>query len=89
MDRRKNNGGARRNAGRKPKADEVALIERLSPMDDIAFDKLKAGLDSGEYQFIKMFFEYRFGKPQDKIDVTSNGESITAIKVVDVDGTEI
>ena len=29
-------GGAREGAGRKPKADEVAMIEKLSPMEDKA-----------------------------------------------------
>ena len=29
MDKRKNNGGARQGAGRKPKAQEQKLIERL------------------------------------------------------------
>lgn len=85
----KGHGGKREGAGRKPKADEVKLIERLSPLDDLAFTKLEEGMTKGEFQYIKLFFEYRFGKPKDKLDVTSNGHTITSIKVVDVDGTEI
>lgn len=82
-------GGKREGAGRKPKEDEVKLIERLSPMDDLALQKLRQGMEKGDFNFIKMFFEYRFGKAKEKLDVTSNGHTITAIKLVDVDGTEI
>lgn len=85
----KGHGGKREGAGRKPKEEEIKLIEKLSPMDDLAFTKLKAGMEKGDFQYIKMFFEYRFGKPKDKLDVTSNGQTISAIKLVDVDGTEI
>lgn len=82
-------GGRREGAGRKPKEEEAKLIERLSPMDDLALSKLQEGMEKGEFAYIKMFFEYRFGKPKDKLDVTSNGHTITAIKLVDVDGTEL
>ena len=34
-------GGKRQGAGRKSKADEVSLIEKLSPLEDIAFNALK------------------------------------------------
>tara|TARA_A100000172_G_scaffold34223_1_gene20630 strand:- start:46 stop:237 length:192 start_codon:yes stop_codon:yes gene_type:complete len=34
MDKRKNNGGARQGAGRKPKAQEQKLIERLDNIID-------------------------------------------------------
>lgn len=67
-DKRKNNGGARIGAGRKAKADEVALIERLSPLDDVAFKQLAEGVKGGEFAFLKMFFEYRYGKPKEKIE---------------------
>lgn len=85
----KGHGGARPGAGRKPKSDDVKMIERLSPLDDLAFAKLEEGIGKGDFQYIKLFFEYRYGKPKDKLDVTSNGHTISAIKLVDVDGTEI
>jgi len=68
VDGRKNNGGRREGAGRKPKADELALVERLSPLDDIAFAELQKGVKSGDFQFIKLFMEYRFGRPKQVID---------------------
>jgi hypothetical protein len=67
-------GGVRPNSGRKPKADEVALIEKLSPLDDIAFKELTNGVKSGDFQYLKLFMEYRFGKPKQAIegDIDSN-----------------
>lgn len=73
-DGRKKNGGKRQGSGRKPKADEVALIERLSPMDNIAFKNLEAGVKSGDFQYVKLYMEYRFGKPKQTIDSNVNGE---------------
>ena len=70
------NGGKREGAGRKPKADEVELIERLSPMDDLALQKLKEGVSSGDFKFIQLFMNYRYGRPKEKKDITSNGESL-------------
>lgn len=61
-------GGKREGAGRKSKADELALIERLSPLDDVAVKQLEKGVKKGDFQFIKMFFEYRFGKPKEKVE---------------------
>lgn len=82
-------GGARVGAGRKPKAYEIALIDKLSPMDDIALEQLKIGVQSGDYNFIKLFMEYRFSKPKAEIDHTSKGEKITGFMIVDVDGSSI
>lgn len=67
-DGRKNNGG-HKTAGRKPKVEEQKLIERLSPLDDIAFKALKSGLDDNANWAVKLFFEYRYGKPKE--DVTN------------------
>jgi hypothetical protein len=61
-------GGKREGAGRKPKADEIALIEKLSPMDEVAFTELQKGVMAGDFQFIKLYMEYRFGKPKQVID---------------------
>ena len=66
-DGRKNNGG-HKNAGRKPKADEQQLIERLSPLDDVAFNALKNGLEDDQSWAVKLFLEYKYGKPKQTID---------------------
>lgn len=70
-------GGVREGAGRKPKATELELIERLSPMEDEALRQLRAGVKSGDYNFIKLYMEYRYGKPKQQMDVTSNGGSVS------------
>lgn len=69
-------GGKRSGAGRKPKADELELIERLTPFDDIAMDALKIGLKNGEYSFVRMFFEYRLGKPKETMNLNHRGALI-------------
>lgn len=56
------NGGARPGAGRKPKCDEVALIEKLTPYEDLALGKLAEGVKTGDIAFIRLYMEYRFGK---------------------------
>jgi len=45
MDKRKNNGGHSTNGGRKSKAEELQLIERLSPLEPTAHAKLKESID--------------------------------------------
>lgn len=70
------NGGARPNSGRKSKAEEVKLIESLTPLAPAALEALKKGIASGEFPFVKLFYEYYAGKPTDKLDVVSNGQTI-------------
>ena len=76
MDKRINNGGARQGAGRKSKAAEQKLIENLTPMNPMALESLKKGLEKKEQWAVKLFFEYFYGKPQQRVDVTSNEESL-------------
>ena len=64
-----NRGGARENAGRKPKSDEIALIARLSPMDDLALKLLNDKLEEGDMAALKMFMEYRWSKPKQEVSV--------------------
>ena len=76
MDKRINNGGARQGAGRKAKAEEQKLIENLTPMNPMALESLQKGLEKKEQWAVKLFFDYFYGKPQQRVDVTSNDESI-------------
>lgn len=90
MDGRKNNGAVKGNnngAGRKPKADEILLIEKLTPLDDIAFEKLKEGVEKGNYHFIKLYYEYRFGKPKQLIGIVSEKEDVK--QIFKIGGVEI
>ena len=73
MDLRKNNGG-HPNAGRKTKAEEVKLIERLTPLEPQAYEALKKGIETGDFKFIQMFYHYYAGKPRETKDITLNSE---------------
>ncbi len=79
-DGRKNNGG-NKNAGRKSKAEEQKLIERLTPLMPKAYEALKTALEGDESWAVKLSFEYFYGKPKQQMDVTSNGESFTLISL--------
>ena len=76
MDKRINNGGARKGAGRKSKAAEQKLIDNLTPMNSMALESLQKGLEKKEQWAVKLFFEYFYGKPQQRVDVTSNEETL-------------
>lgn len=61
-------GGAREGAGRKSKAEEQKLIEKLSPLEDTAHAKLKENISLGKEWAIKLFFDYMYGKPKQMIE---------------------
>ena len=61
-------------SGRKSKTDEIQMIERLSPLDEIAFEQLTKGIEAGDFNYIKLFFNYRFGKPKQIQEITVNSE---------------
>jgi len=65
-------GGKRQGAGRKSKAEEVSLIEKLSPLEDIAFNALKSGVEKGDFKYVQLFYNYYAGKPRETKDITIN-----------------
>jgi hypothetical protein len=73
MDGRKRNKGTKGNkGGRPPKAEEQELVEKLSPLDDKAFKALDKGLQEGKNWAVKLYFEYRYGKPKETVTTTHN-----------------
>lgn len=58
-------GGARKGAGRKSKAEEQDLIEKLSPLKESAFNALKKGLEDNQNWAVKLFMEYNYGKAKE------------------------
>jgi len=80
-DGRKNNGG-HKSAGRKPKADEQALIEKLSPLEDKAFKALDDAIKEGHHWAVKMYFEYVYGKPRERIETVDLTEKILQIEIL-------
>jgi hypothetical protein len=69
-------GGKRVGAGRPTKAKEEELILKLSALDEDAFKCLESGIKEGNYQFWNKFMEFRYGKPKERVDVTSNEETL-------------
>ena len=63
-------GGARQGAGRKPKEDELKIIERLDNIieSEDALNSLKELIKDKNFNAIKLYFEYRFGKPKETIE---------------------
>ena len=74
MDNRKNNGGAREGAGRKPKAQEQKLIERLDAIIDTdeALNQLGKLVAKGDLRAVQLYLSYRYGKPKERIDLNSS-----------------
>lgn len=74
MDKRKNNGGAREGAGRKTKAQEKKLIERLDNIidKDEAIGKLGELVAKGDIRAIQAYLSYRYGKPKESVDINSS-----------------
>jgi len=75
MDGRKNNGapiGGNPGAGRKPKAEEQQLIEKLTPLEPLAFDALKNAIADEQSWAVKLFFDYKYGKPKETKDISIN-----------------
>ena len=70
-DGRKNNRG-HKGSGRKSKADEQKLIEKLTPLAEPAYKALNNALKDEQGWAVKLFFEYMYGKPKQVIDQTNH-----------------
>ena len=74
-------GGKRPNSGRKPKDEEQRIRDLVSPYVDGAINKVidimvNGQKSSDQLAAAKLILEYRFGKPEQKQDITSNGKDI-------------
>lgn len=77
MDGRKNNGG-HKTAGRKPKSDEVKLIESLDKHieQEEVFEVLYGLIKEGNIRAIQLYMNYRHGKPKESVTLSSDGLNI-------------
>ena len=66
--------GVKGRSGRKPQEENIEMIERLTPLDDRAFEELKKGVEKGEFKYIQLFFHYRYGKPRQVQEISVNTE---------------
>ena len=79
-DGRSKNGGhsTKGVAGRKPKADEIKVIEQMDAVavPERIWQALYQKCEEGDTQAIKTWLNYRFGMPKQTMDVTSGGEKL-------------
>jgi hypothetical protein len=80
-------GGRREGAGRKTKAEEMGLPALI---EDVIGDAGKKTLvqtifrqaTGGSFKHQELLMQYIYGKPQDYVDVTTQGEKIDAVKEI-------
>ena len=66
--------GVKGRSGRKPQSENIEMIERLTPLDDRAFEELKKGIERGEFKYVQMFYHYYYGKPRQVQEISVNTE---------------
>jgi hypothetical protein len=64
-----NRGGYRPNSGRKPKAEELRLVETLSPLEPLVLEHLQRGIEAMDFRFIKLYMQYYYGLPKRIIEL--------------------
>jgi len=76
-------GGAREGAGRKKRLEEHEIMQRLSPLHDIAIQALSAGLEKHDMKAVDIYFRYAYGLPtqrvESKIEANLNSVSVEVI----------
>ena len=74
----KGKGGKREGSGRKPKVQEVKLVESMDAISvpDEIWKALLYKCLQGDTGALKLWLSYRYGLPRQQIDVTTNGENI-------------
>lgn len=71
-------GGKREGAGRKPRVQEIRIIEQMDAVcvPEEIWRALLYKCQQGDTAALKLWLSYRFGLPKQQIDITSNGENI-------------
>jgi hypothetical protein len=66
------NGGARPGAGRKPKADEIKLIEQMDAVlvPEAVWVALATRVELNDTNAIKTWLQYRYGMPKQVVENT-------------------
>lgn len=73
-ERKSKRGGARPGSGRKRRMEEHEIIEKLTPMADIAFKVLRDKVAEGDMKAIQIFMNYFIGLPTQKIESKIEGQ---------------
>ncbi len=84
MDNRKNNGGhsTKGRAGRKPKANEISMIEKMDATlaPKVVWEKLADKVKEKDVQAVKTWLQYRYGMPKQVSEVSLTQLDIPTIK---------
>lgn len=85
IEKKHNRGGARAGAGRKPKAEEMRLAEKLTQdgMEEIALKNLFEKVKEGDKEMIKLYFQYLYGTPRQKIEQETT-MTVNSIELKDI-----
>lgn len=86
-DKRKNNGGKRPGAGRKPKADEEELLEILEqawPKKDViaAIKAIAERAMMGDLAALTLLLAYKYGKPKEKHELSGPDGSPPVVNLI-------
>lgn len=68
------------------------LFKEYADAEDVKelFEVLKKkAIQEEDLDATKVLLSYLLGKPKEYVDVTTNGESINSIRIVDIDGSDI
>ena len=84
-DLRKHNGGhsTKGYAGRKSKENQLKLIEQMDAVEipETLWKILAEKVKEGDTQAIKIWLSYRYGKPKQFTDVTTNGNQVNILPI--------
>lgn len=80
-------GGHREGAGRKTKAEELKLADAIdsalgTDWVDGLLKKIYEQAEKGSFVHAQLLLAYKYGKPQDKVDVTTNGKDLPTSKEI-------
>lgn len=80
-------GGKRAGSGRKTKAEEMGLPRLIEDVigeegKRSIIEKIHEQAKAGSFNHQQLLMQYIFGKPQDEIDITSNGKDITSKEII-------
>ena len=74
-----NRGGYRQGSGRKSKAHEQKLIEKLdNVIEEVeVLETLKQLIINGDLRAVQLYFNYRYGKPKNSVDLNTSTEGVS------------
>ncbi|MCS5622661.1 MAG: hypothetical protein NZ735_01690, partial [Candidatus Marinimicrobia bacterium] len=72
-------GGYRPNSGRPKKSDELAMIEKLKPLEETAHIMLADLVEAGNIRAIELFFKYMYGNPKQIVSVKQEKDDVKQV----------